>query len=215
MKLYSYWRSSASFRVRIALHLKGLSFDYVAVHLLRDGGEQFGDAYRSVNPEARVPSLEIDGHILTQSMAILEWIEETHPNPPLLPGDAFDRARVRGLAQLIVADVQPLQNTGVVRYLRDVLGQPDAARAAWQQHWIRRGMEALEERLQRDPETGRHCHGDSPTLADICLVPQCYAARRFGVDPAEFARISAIEAACLELPAFQAATPERQPDAET
>lgn len=213
MKLYGYWRSSASYRVRIALHLKGIAFEYVPVHLLRDGGEQYSSAYRALNPESRVPSLEVDGHVLTQSMAILEWLEERYPTPSLLPADAFGRARVRGLAQLIVADIQPLQNTGVVRYLRDTLHCDEPAAAGWLAHWIGRGMAALEERLARDGATGRFCHGDAPTLADACLVPQCTAARRFGVDPAQFPRICAIEAACIALPAFQAAAPDRQPDA--
>jgi maleylacetoacetate isomerase len=215
MKLYSYWRSSASFRVRIALHLKGVQFEYVPVHLLRAGGEQYTAAYRALNPESRVPSLEVDGHVLTQSMAILEWLEERYPTPALLPADLSGRARVRGLAQLIVADIQPLQNSALVRYLRDTLGADERAAAGWLEHWIDRGFSALEERLGRDAGTGRFCHGDRPSLADVCLVPQCASARRFGVDPARYPRISAIEAACRELPAFEAAAPDRQPDAGT
>lgn len=216
LRLHSYWRSSAAYRVRLALEYKGLPFDYLPVHLMRDGGEQFGVAYQRVNPQSRVPALEVDGQVLTQSMAILEWLEEQFPDAPrLLPGGAFERARVRSLAQLIVADIQPLQNTAVVRVLRETHGWSDAQVKDWMREWIGRGLRALEQRLQRESGTGRFCHGDTPTLADVCLVPQCYASRRFGVDPAQFPRIAAIDAACRELEAFQRAAPERQPDAET
>ena len=214
LRLYSYWRSSAAYRVRLALEYKGLPFDYVPVHLMRDGGEQFGAAYLRVNPQSRVPALEVGGVVLTQSMAILEWLDEAWPDTPrLLPGSALERARVRSLAQLIVADIQPLQNTAVVRRLREQHGFSDEQVKDWMGEWIGRGLRALEQRLGSEPGTGRFCHGDSPTLADVCLVPQCYASRRVGVDPAQFPRIAAIDAACREIEAFQRAAPERQPDA--
>jgi maleylacetoacetate isomerase len=215
LRLHSYWRSSAAYRVRLALEYKGLPFDYLPVHLLRDGGEQFGAAYLQVNPQSRVPALEVGGEVLTQSMAILEWLDEQYPDTPrLLPGSPLERARVRSLAQLVVADIQPLQNTAVVRYLREQHSFTDEQVRTWMREWIGRGLRALEQRLQRERGTGRFCHGDAPTLADVCLVPQCYASRRFGVDPAQFPRIAAIDAACREIEAFQRAAPERQPDAE-
>jgi maleylacetoacetate isomerase len=216
IRLHSYWRSSASFRVRIGLNLKGLAYEYVPVHLMRGGGEQFGAAYRALNPQARVPTLEVDGQVLTQSMAILEWLDEAYPQPPqLLPADAFGRARVRSLAQLIVADIQPLQNTSVVRYLKEKHAFSDKDNADWLKEWIGRGLTALEARLAAERQTGRYCHGDAPTLADACLVPQCYASRRFGVDPEIYPTIYAIERACLALPAFRDAGPDSQPDRDS
>ncbi len=213
MRLYSYWRSSAAYRVRIALALKGIPYECVPVHLVRDGGQQHAPAYRRLNPGGRVPTLEVDGQALYQSMAILEWLEETHPLVPLLPADPIGRARVRGIAQLIVSDIQPLQNISVTNYLRDVSSWASEQTAAWLRHWIGRGMAAVEHALD-DPATGGFCYGDSPTLADLCLVPQCYASRRFGVDVAAYPRIAAIEQHCLELSAFRIAAPEAQPDAE-
>lgn len=216
LKLYSYWRSSATYRVRIGLALKGISYEYVPVHLMRNGGEQFSAAYRALNPQSRVPTLEVDGRLLTQSMAILEWLDEAYPQAPrLLPADAFDRARVRSLAQLIVADIQPLQNASVVRYLRQQRNWSEADTAVWLKEWIGRGMSALEARLAGDGVTGPYCHGDKPTLADACLVPQCYASRRFGVDPEQFPRIHAIERACLALNPFREASPDSQPDRDS
>jgi maleylacetoacetate isomerase len=216
LKLHSYWRSSAAYRVRIGLALKGIPYEYAAIHLMRDGGEQFGAAYRALNPQSRVPTLEVEGHVLTQSLAILEWLDERYPDSPrLLPGDAFDRARVRSLALLIAADIQPLQNTSVVRYLREQQQWPEAATAEWLKEWIDRGLAALEARLSREADTGRFCHRESPTLADVCLVPQCYASRRFGVDPEAYPRIHAIERACQALDAFRAAAPDAQPDRDS
>ncbi len=213
MIFHGYWRSSATNRVRIALHLKGLAHTYQAVDLVAEGGGQYSPAFLQLNPEGRVPAVEVGGEVLTQSSAILEWLEDTYPTPALLPADAFGRARVRALAQLLVADVQPLQNLSVTNYLRDTLQLEPAAIKAWLVHWISRGMAAFEAQLARESATGRFCHGDTPTLADVCLVPQCYACRRFGVDVAQYPTIARIEAACLALPAFQLAAPERQSDA--
>jgi len=214
LRLYSYWRSSASYRVRIALELKGLAFDYLPVHLVKNAGEQHQSAYRAVNPQGRVPALEVDGHVVTQSPAILEYLEEAYPQPPLLPGDAFGRARVRSLAMIIVCDIQPLQNIAVTQYLKKPLGLGEAAVGAWLHEWIGRGLTAVEARLARDRETGRFCHGDTPTHADACLVPQCYAAGRVGLDLTAWPAIARINAECRELEAFRRAAPEAQPDAE-
>ena len=213
MRLYSYWRSSAAYRVRIALALKGIPYECVPVHLVRDGGQQHSPEYKRLNPGGRVPTLEVGGQALYQSMAILEWLEETHPRTPLLPVDPIGRARVRGIAQLIVSDIQPLQNISVTNYLRDEAHWASEQTASWLRHWIGRGMSAVEQALD-DPATGAFCHGDSPTLADLCLVPQCYASRRFGVDVAAYPRIAGIERRCLEMPEFRVAAPEAQPDAE-
>jgi maleylacetoacetate isomerase len=212
LRLYSYWRSSASYRVRIALELKNLPYDYLPVHLVRNAGEQNQPAYRKVNPQGRVPALETEGRILTQSLAILEYLEETHPQPALLPVDALGRARVRSIAMLIACDIQPLQNLVVTQYLQATMKADEAAVRAWLHEWIGRGLTALEARLA-DAGTGRFCHGDAPTLADACLVPQCYTAGRFGIDIARYPRIAAIEANCRELEAFRRAAPDAQPDA--
>jgi maleylacetoacetate isomerase len=179
MRLYSYFRSSASYRVRIALNLKGLVFDYVPVHLSRDGGEQFTPAFRSVNSQALVPVLRSGDDILTQSLAILEYLDELCPNPPLLPATPDGRARVRSLAQAIACDIHPLNNLRVLRYLTNRLGLSDEARNDWYRHWVELGLTALEARLSTEPATGRFCHGDQPGLANCCLVPQLYNARRF------------------------------------
>jgi maleylacetoacetate isomerase len=212
--LHTYHRSSASYRVRIALGIKGLPWAPVYVHLLRGGGEQHRAAFRGLNPQGRVPVL-LDGEVvLTQSLAIIEYLDETRPQPPLLPSDAAGRARVRSLAQLIACDIQPLQNLSVTRYLHHELACDEDRIRAWQVHWISNGLAALERRLATERGTGRFAHGDAPTLADCCLVPQCYAARRFGVDPSAYPTVAAIEARCLELPAFASAAPERQGDFE-
>lgn len=214
LRLYSYWRSSASYRVRIALELKGLRYDYLPVHLVRNAGEQHQAAYRAVNPQGRVPALEVDGDVVTQSPAILEYLEEAYPQPALLPLDMLGRARARSLAMVIACDIQPLQNIAVTQYLKATLGLDEAAVNAWLREWIGRGLAAVEARLARDRETGRFCHGDTPTLADVCLVPQCYAAGRVGLDVAGYPSIARINAACRELEAFRRAAPEAQPDAD-
>jgi maleylpyruvate isomerase len=213
LRLYNYWRSSASHRVRIALELKELSYDYIPVNLGAGDGEQFSAAYRALNPQSRVPALETSEGILTQSMAILEWLEETHPQPALLPSGAGDRARVRAMAQLLVADVQPLQNQSVTHYLQATLHVDEAALKRWLREWIGRGLGALEEMLGREPAGGSFCLGARPTFADVCLVPQCASARRFGVELVDYPRLAHIDQNCSAMPAFQRAAPAQQPDA--
>lgn len=216
LQLYTYWRSSASYRVRIALGLKGLTWQPQFVHLTRGGGQQHGDYQRKVNPLGRVPALLDGDAIVTQSLAIIEYLEETHPKPPLLPADALGRARARAIAQVIACDIQPHQNIGTTAWLRDSLGANKQQIENWLQHFIGQGLLAVEALLAAQPHNTTFCHGDTPGLADCCLVPQCYAARRFGVsleDP-RFARIAAIERACQQLPAFQQAAPDAQADRE-
>jgi maleylacetoacetate isomerase len=213
MKLYDYFRSSAAYRVRIALNLKGLAPERVFVHLAK--GEQLAGGYLSVNPQGLVPALVTDdGEVLSQSLAIIEWLEETHPLPPLLPPDPAARARVRSLAMAIACDIHPINNLRVLNYLSNTLGVTAEQRTGWYRYWIDLGFEALETRLAREPGTGRFCHGDAPTLADICLVPQVANARRFQVDLAPYPSIVRIDAACAAMPAFANAAPARQPDAE-
>lgn len=210
IRLFSYWRSSASYRVRIALNLKHLPYEIVPVHLVR--GEQHGE-YRQRNPQGLVPALEHDGLILIQSLAIIDYLDRQYPQPPLLPEDAAGRARVNALAQIVVAEVHPLNNIGVLNYLSEEMGATEAQKQAWYERWIARGFDALETLLQ-DQQTGEFCHGDAPTLADTCLVPQVYNARRFNCDLGPYPAILRVEANCLELKAFQDAVPERQPDFE-
>ncbi|MGO4222734.1 maleylacetoacetate isomerase [Lysobacter sp. TAF61] len=213
LRLYSYWRSSAAYRVRIGLNLKGLSYETVPVHLLRDGGEQHAPAFREANPQGLVPVLQHGDRLMRQSVAILEYLDETWPQPPLLPASARDRQRVRALSQLVACDVHPLNNLRVLRFFDRNWHVPQPERDNWVLHWIEEGFTALEAMLADHPSTGRFCEGDLPTLADCCLVPQVYNARRFGVDLAKYPTIVRIEQACLALPAFDAARPERQPDA--
>jgi maleylacetoacetate isomerase len=213
-RLYGYWRSSAAWRVRIALNLKGLAWASVPVHLVRDGGEQRLPAFRRLNPQGLVPALEIDGLVLTQSLAIIEYLDETRPAPALLPAGPAARARVRSLAQLVASDIHPLNNLRALQFLHAPLGVDEAGREAWYRHWVSDGLRALETRLAREPETGRYCHGDAPGLADCCLVPQLYNARRYGCDLDEFPVLLAIEAACRELDAFQQAAADAQADAQ-
>jgi maleylpyruvate isomerase len=214
MKLYSCFRSSAAYRVRIALNLKGLTYDYVPVHLLKDGGQQFKPEYTRLNPQALVPTLVDGPATLTQSLAIVEYLDETHPEPPLLAATALGRARVRELAQSIACDIHPLNNLRVLRYLKRELDVPDEKRDAWYRHWVETGLLALERMLADSPDTGAYCHGDTPTLADICLVPQVFNARRLKCDLSAMPTIVRIDAACRALPAFIQAAPEHQPDAE-
>ncbi|RRN56348.1 maleylacetoacetate isomerase [Pseudoxanthomonas sp. SGNA-20] len=213
LTLYTYWRSSAAYRVRIGLALKGLDYASEPVHLVRDGGQQHAPAFAALNPQELVPVLRHGDLVLRQSLAILEYLDETWPEPALLPADAAGRARVRALAQAIACDVHPLNNLRVLQYLEHGLEQAQPAREAWVRHWIGLGLDALERLLAGDPATGRFCHGDAPGMADCVLVPQLYNARRFGLDLAAWPAIARIGAACAALPAFAAAAPEAQPDA--
>ena len=214
MKLYDYFRSSAAYRVRIGLKLKGLDYEAIPVHLIKDGGEQLKAPYRAVNPSGLVPSLQDNGATITQSLAILEYLDEVHPMAPLLPRDALGRARVRSLALAIACDIHPLNNLRVLRYLVKEAGLTEDAKTAWYVHWVQEGFAALEAQLAGSSDTGRFCHGDTPTLADIVLAPQVFNAARFHIDMAPYPTIARIDAACRELPAFIAAHPSQQPDAE-
>ncbi len=212
MQLFDYFRSSASYRVRIALNLKGLDCEQIGVNLLK--GEHKGDDNLARNPQGFVPSLQLDtGENLTQSLAIIEYLEEVYPEVALLPKDALGRARVRALAQIIASDIHPVDNLRVLKYLTGELGVTEEQKTRWYQHWIEEGFKALEVRLAEDA-TGAFCHGNSPSLADICLAPQVFNAQRFNVDLTPFPRIMAIHAAFEALDAFKNARPENQPDAK-
>jgi maleylpyruvate isomerase len=211
MKLYTYFRSSAAFRVRIALNLKGISYEPVPIHLTKDGGQQKMPEYRAINPNMRVPSLALStGDVLTQSMAIVEYLDEVYPEPPLLPVDAVERAQVRAVAQLIACDIHPLNNLVVLNHLKGPLGHDQAAADEWYRHWVTKGFEALEPMLRPGP----YAFGSHVTIADLFLVPQVFNARRFQVDLVRFPSIVAVDAACAKLAAFDKARPEKQPDAE-
>ncbi|HEX6549561.1 MAG TPA: maleylacetoacetate isomerase [Gammaproteobacteria bacterium] len=212
MELYTYFRSSAAYRVRIALNLKGLQADYRYVHLVKDGGQHHKPEFLQLNPQGLVPVLVDDGNVLTQSLAIIEYLEETHLNPPLLPKNPVARARVRALAQIVACEIHPVNNLRILKYLEKEFGIDEIGRKQWYRHWVIEGFEALEKLLASSPETGKFCHGDQPTLADLCLVPQVFNARRFEVDMSRFPAIARIDAACLALDAFSAAAPERQAD---
>jgi maleylacetoacetate isomerase/maleylpyruvate isomerase len=214
MKLYSYFRSSASFRVRIALALKGLDYDYAPVHLLQGGGQQFTAEFKAMNPAALVPVLDDEGTVLTQSLAIIEYLEETRPEPPLLPGDAASRARVRAIALSIACEIHPLNNLRVLGYLNKTLGVAEEQRNAWYRHWVETGLANVEAMLAGDPRTGRFCHGDVPTLADVLLVPQIFNAQRFNCRLDHVPTVMRIHKHCLTLPAFAESVPALQPDAE-
>ena len=211
MKLYSYFRSSAAYRVRIALNLKGLPYEMVPVHLTKDGGQQRAPAFRSVNPQMRVPALKLSsGEVLTQSLAIIEYLDEINPEKPLLPADALARAKVRSVAQLIACDIHPLNNLVALQYLKRTLKHDQPEIDAWYHHWVIEGFTALEAMITPGP----YACGAHVTLADVCLVPQVYNARRLNVPLDNFPKIVGVETACLKLPAFDKARPENQPDAE-
>ena len=214
MKLYTFFRSSASYRVRIALNLKGISYEQAAIHLRRGGGEQLTAAYKAINPQALVPALEDGGRIFTQSLAIIEYLEEKYPNPPLLPKDPADKAIVRSMALVIACEVHPIQNLRVLNHVKATYNQTDEQVNKWAQHWIDLGLSALEQIILAQPKRGKFSFGDTPTLADICLIPQLGNARRCGCDLSKYPAILAIEKSCNALPAFANAAPEKQPDAE-
>ncbi len=214
LKLYTYFRSSAAYRVRIGLNLKGLQYEAIPVHLVRSGGEQLLEPYRKVNPAGLVPSLQDGSHTLTQSLAILEYLDEAYPATPLLPAAPLERARVRALAQTIACDIHPINNLRVLKYLKDELKIDEEAKTKWYRHWIELGLGALEQMLAQDPATGDFCHGNTPTIADCCLVPQIYNAQRFKIDMSPYPTVMAINDRCNALPAFAAAHPSQQPDAE-
>jgi len=211
VKLYSYFRSSAAYRVRIALNLKGLAYETVPVHLVKEGGHNRRPEFRAINPQMRVPALVVPtGDVLIQSLAIIEYLDETHPEPPLLPKDPIARAQARALAEIVACDIHPLNNIGALRYLKRELHQEQAAIDAWYHHWVLTGFEAVEALVRPGP----YACGGVVTVADLCLVPQVHNARRLNVPLDKFPKIVAIDTACLALPAFDRARPENQPDAE-
>jgi maleylacetoacetate isomerase len=213
MKLIGYFRSSAAFRVRIALNLKGIEVEHASRHLRK--GEQAAPDYVALNPQKLVPALVLDdGAVLTQSLAIMEYLEETHPEPALLPSDPVGRAKVRALSLIVSADIHPIQNLRVMGYLRDKFGQTEESAFAWSRHWIETGFDAYEATLDKGAEAGAFSHGNSPTMADMCLVPQVFNAARFKVDMKRYPTIQRIYDACMKHPAFDAAQPSKQPDAE-
>ena len=214
MKLYTYFRSSAAYRVRIALNLKGLGYEAVPVHLLKDGGQQRQEEYRKINPSGLVPAFQDERITLTQSMAIIEYLDERFPAVPLMPTDVAGRARVRELSKIVACDIHPLNNRRVLKHLVGPLGRSEDAKTEWIRHWIREGLASLESHLARDPAAGPYCHGNAPTMADCFLVPQVFNAQRFDVDIADYPNIARINALCVEQQPFVAAPPSRQPDAE-
>jgi maleylacetoacetate isomerase/maleylpyruvate isomerase len=214
MKLYTFFRSSASYRVRIALNLKNISYEQAPIHLRRGGGEQLSAAYKAINPQGLVPALEDNGRIMTQSLAIIEYLEETHPDPALLPRNPAERALVRSMAMIIACEVHPIQNLRVLNYVKKEYNRTDEQMNRWAQHWIDLGLAALEQTITARTKRGKFCHRDTPTLADICLVPQLGNARRYGCDLSKYPAILEIEKNCMALPAFANAAPEKQPDAE-
>jgi maleylacetoacetate isomerase/maleylpyruvate isomerase len=212
VKLHTYFRSSAAFRVRIALNLKGLAYDAAFVHLPR--GEHRKPDYAALNPQALLPTLEDGGRLLTQSLAIIEYLEETRPLPPLLPKDPFERARVRSLSLLVACEIHPLNNLRVLQHLKRALGQSEEQVNAWYRHWIADGLAKLEAQLAGTAGTGRYSHGDAPTLADCCLAPQVFNAQRYQCDTTAYPTTMRVFAECMKLDAFDRAQPARQPDAE-
>ena len=215
MNLYSYFRSSASYRVRIALNLKGLPYELTPVHLLRGGGEQFNPDYRKLNPDALVPSLQLaDGDVLTQSLAIIEYLEEAYPLPALLPTDPIDRAWVRSIALSIACDIHPIDNLRVLRYLQNELGVSEEAKNRWYRHWVEQGLASVERVLAHDTRVGQFCFGDAPGLADCLLIPQVANGQRMNCNLSAMPTILRINEACMKLAAFVDASPAHQPDAE-
>jgi len=214
MKLFSYWRSSAAWRVRIALSWKGLPHGTVPVHLVRDGGQQHAESYHEVNPQERVPALEDEGRVLSQSLAIIEYLEEKYPDPPLLPVDFAGRAVIRQMALLVACEIHPLQNLAVLNYLRGPLAQGDGPVADWARHWIGQGFKALEELARRHGDGTNHLYSSGVTMADLCLAPQMYNARRWHLNLRPYPALVAIDAHLMTLPAFSTTRPEAQPDAE-
>ena len=210
--LYTYYRSSAAYRVRIALALKGISYESIAVHLRKN--EQQTESYRALNPQGLIPTWVEGGHAISQSLAIIDYLEETHPEPSLFPKGPLARARVRQIAYSIACDIHPLNNLRVMRHLKNQCGLDDNACTEWQRHWMAEGFAALENLLAHSPETGRYCHGDTPSMADLCLVPQLYNGRRAELDLSPYPTLLRIEAVCNAHPAFAAAHPARQADAE-
>lgn len=214
MILYTYFRSSASYRARIALHLKGIPFESRYVHLLRQGGEQLQPDYKQLNPLGRVPTLVDGEQVVTQSVAIMEYLDDAYPSPPIMPAGAAQRALVRAITQTIAADIQPLQNLSTTRYLSRELHQSQEAVNEWTRHWMRNGLHAVEELLAGVGRRGPFSCGEFPTIADICIVAQCYSSRRLQVPVESFAHVARIDAHCRELAAFRAAAPENQADFE-
>ena len=214
LKLYNYYRSSASFRVRIALNLKGQNYDYIPVHLTKGGGQQFAPTFRALNADALIPVLDDGGRILTQSLAIIEYLDETHPQPPLLPQSPVDRAYVRAFALTIACEIHPLNNLRVLRYLVQQLGASEDSKNAWYRYWVEQGLAALEARVVAEQRSGRHVFGDQVTLADVVLVPQVFNARRFECRLDHVPTLIRIFDHCMELQAFADAQPSSQPDAE-
>jgi len=214
LKLYGYFRSSAAYRVRIALNLKGLAYRSCPVHLLRDGGENRKPQYLKVNPQGLVPALVVEQQVFIQSLPIIEYLDETHPEPPLLPDSADARAWVRSLAYIIACDIHPLNNLRVLQYLENNLKCSDVQREDWYRHWIYQGFDAIEKLLADSPVQGRFCYGNKPSLADICLVPQVYNAKRFNCELQKYINIDRIDDNCLAINEFVTAAPENQPDAE-
>ena len=211
MKIFGYFRSSAAFRLRIAMNFKGLSYDYNLVNL--QSGDHLSDDFKRINPQGRVPAIDIEGNILTQSLAIIEYLDEVYPAPPLLPSDPIGKAKVRGIAGLIACDIHPLNNLAVLNYLRDQLTAEEEARLAWYRHWVKEGFDGLELILGANVETGQFCFGDTPTVADICLVPQVVNAKRFNCNLARYPKILRIFEECMSLSQFADADPMNQPEA--
>ena len=214
IKLYSYFRSSASYRVRIALNFKGLPYEYVPVHLLKNGGQQLAPSFRTLNPDSLIPVLDDDGQVLTQSLAIIEYLEETRPQPPLLPRDAVERAYVRSIALAIACEIHPLNNLRVLRYLVKTLGLSEAQKNTWYRHWVEQGLASLEARLNSEARCGRYALGDAITMADVVIVPQIFNAQRMDCNLGSLPAVMRIFDHCMQLPAFVDAQPSAQPDAE-